>query len=211
MEDLSKTVDGVKVLDHVTFTVNRGDKIAFVGDNEAGATALFKILTGETEPDEGTFRWGVTITNSYFPKDNTRFFAGFEGTLIEWLRQYSADQTETYLRGFLGRMLFSGDDVYKPAKVLSGGEKVRCMLSRLMMSKANALILDQPTDHLDLESITALSGGLSSYPGNLFFASHDHQFIDEVANRVIEIPLGQPGCYDRVGTFEEFLAWKRER
>ena len=145
--------------------------------------------------------------NSMF---NPRFFDGFDGTLIEWLRQYSIDQTETYLRGFLGRMLFSGDEVYKPAKVLSGGEKVRCMLSRLMMSKANALILDQPTDHLDLESITALSGGLVAYPGNLLFASHDHQFIDEVANRIIEIPVNGNGCLDREGTFEEFLQWKHE-
>ena len=209
VEGLTKTLDGAKVLDNVTFTVNKGDKIAFVGDNEAGSTALFRILTGELNPDAGTFRWGVTISQSYFPKDNTRFFEGFEGSLIEWLRQYSFDQTETYLRGFLGRMLFSGDEVYKPAKVLSGGEKVRCMLSRLMMSKANALILDQPTDHLDLESITALSGGLVAYPGNLFFASHDHQFIDEVANRVIEIPSNGTGCLDRVGTFEEFLEWKR--
>jgi ATPase subunit of ABC transporter with duplicated ATPase domains len=207
VENLSKTVNGVKVLDNVTFTVAKGDKIAFVGDNEAGATALFKILVGETEPDAGSFRWGVTITNAYFPKDNTQYFENFDGTLIEWLRQYSADQTETYLRGFLGRMLFSGDDVYKPAKVLSGGEKVR----RMMMSKANALILDQPTDHLDLESITALSNGLAAYPGNLFFASHDHQFIDEVANRVIEIPVNGEGCLDRVGTFEEFLSWKHER
>lgn len=211
VENLTKTMDGVKVLDNVTFTVNKGDKIAFVGDNEAGATALFRILTGELNPDAGNFRWGVTITQSYFPKDNTRFFENFEGSLIEWLRQYSIDQTETYLRGFLGRMLFSGDEVYKPAKVLSGGEKVRCMLSRLMMSKANALLLDQPTDHLDLESITALSNGLVAYPGNLFFASHDHQFIDEVANRVIEIPGNAPGCLDRVGTFEEFLEWKRTR
>jgi len=210
VEGLTKTVDGVKVLDNVTFTASKGDKIAFVGDNEAGATALFKILTGEMEQDAGSFRWGVTITNSYFPKDNTAFFENFDGTLIEWLRQYSLDQTETYLRGFLGRMLFSGDDVYKPAKVLSGGEKVRCMLSRLMMSKANALILDQPTDHLDLESITALSGGLVAYPGNLFFASHDHQFIDEVANRIIEIPVNGNGCLDREGTFEEFLQWKHE-
>ena len=211
VEGLTRTEGGVKVLDNVTFTVAKGDKIAFVGDNEAGATALFRILAGEIEPDAGTFRWGVTITHSDFPKDNTRFFEHFDGSLIEWLRQYSLDQTETYLRGFLGRMLFSGDEVYKPARVLSGGEKVRCMLSRLMMSKANALILDQPTDHLDLESITALSAGLVAYPGNLFFASHDHQFIDEVANRIIEIPADAPGCMDRAGTFEEFLAWKHGR
>lgn len=209
VEGVSKTVDGVKVLDDVSFTVRKGDKIAFVGDNEAGATALFRILVGELNPDEGSFHWGVTISQSYFPKDNTRFFESFDGTLIEWLRQYSSDTTETYLRGFLGRMLFSGDDVYKPAKVLSGGEKVRCMLSRLMMSKANALILDQPTDHLDLESITALSNGLAAYTGNLFFASHDHQFIDEVANRIIEIPLGEKGCVDKTGSFDEYLEWKK--
>ena len=209
--DVSKTIDGVKVLDKVSFIVEHGDKIAFVGDNEAGATALFRILVGELNPDEGNFRWGVTISQSYFPKDNTRFFQDFDGTLIEWLSQFSHDTTETYLRGFLGRMLFSGDDVYKPAKVLSGGEKVRCMLSRLMMSKANALILDQPTDHLDLESITALSNGLQAYPGNLFFASHDHQFIDEIANRIIEFPLGKPGCLDYEGNFEDFLQWKRGR
>lgn len=211
VENLSKTVDGVKVLDNVTFTVRKGDKIAFVGDNEAGATALFRILVGELEPDEGSFKWGVTISQSYFPKDNTAYFENFDGSLIDWLRQYSSDQTETYLRGFLGRMLFSGDEVYKPAKVLSGGEKVRCMLSRLMMSKANALILDQPTDHLDLESITALSNGLQAYPGNLFFASHDHQFIDEIANRIIEFPLGKEGCLDYAGGFEEYLEWKRSR
>ena len=211
VENLTKTVDGVKVLDNVSFTVSKGDKIAFVGDNEAGATALFRILVGELNPDSGSFRWGVTISQSYFPKDNTRFFEDYDDTLINWLRQFSTDTTETYLRGFLGRMLFSGDDVYKPAKVLSGGEKVRCMLSRLMMSKANALILDQPTDHLDLESITALSGGLVAYPGNLFFASHDHQFIDEIANRIIEIPLGKEGCVDRTGSFDEYLQWKREQ
>ncbi|MDD3334253.1 MAG: ABC-F family ATP-binding cassette domain-containing protein [Eubacteriales bacterium] len=211
VENLSKTVDGVKVLDNVSFTVKKGDKIAFVGDNEAGATALFRILVGELNPDAGSFKWGVTITQSYFPKDNTRFFEGFDGSLVEWLRQYSFDQTETYLRGFLGRMLFSGDEVYKAAKVLSGGEKVRCMLSRLMMSKANALILDQPTDHLDLESITALSNGLQAYPGNLFFASHDHQFIDEIANRVMEFPLGKEGLLDHEGSFESFMQWKKER
>ena len=210
VEGISKTIDGVKVLDNVSFTVRKGDKIAFVGENEAGATALFRILVGEMNPDEGSFKWGVTISQSYFPKDNTRFFETFDGNLVEWLRQYSFDTTETYLRGFLGRMLFSGDDVYKPAKVLSGGEKVRCMLSRLMMSKANALILDQPTDHLDLESITALSNGLQAYPGNLFFASHDHQFIDEIANRIVEIPVAGEGCLDYEGTFEDFLPWKKE-
>jgi len=211
VEGLTKTVDGVKVLNNLSLTVRKGDKIAFVGENEAGATALFRILIGELNPDEGSFKWGVTISQSYYPKDNARFFDEFDGNLIEWLRQYSFDTTETYLRGFLGRMLFSGDDVYKPAKVLSGGEKVRCMLSRLMMSKANALLLDQPTNHLDLESITALSNGLQAYPGNLFFASHDHQFIDEIANRIIEIPLGMEGCLDYEGGFEAYLPWKRAR
>ena len=208
---LCKTVDGVKVLDNVTFTANKNDKIAFVGDNEAGVTALFKILMGEMEPDEGSFKWGVSTSQSYFPQDNAAFFENFDGDLIEWLRQYSPDPTETYLRGFLGRMLFSGDEVYKPAKVLSGGEKVRCMLSRMMMGRANVLVLDQPTNHLDLESIQALSNGLAAFKGNLLFSSHDHQFIDEIANRVIELVPGKAGCLDRAGSFEEFLAWKKER
>ena len=211
VQGLTKTVDGVKVLDNVTFTMNKNDKIALVGDNEVGMTTLFKILMGEMEPDAGSFKWGVSTSQSYFPQDNAAFFDGFEGNLIEWLRQYSPDPTETFLRGFLGRMLFSGDEVYKPASVLSGGEKVRCMLSRMMMAHSNVLVLDQPTNHLDLESIQALSNGLASFKGNLLFSSHDHQFIDEIANRIIEIPLGQEGCLDRTGSFEEFLAWKKER
>ena len=211
VQGLTKTVDGVKVLDNVTFTMNKNDKIALVGDNEVGMTALFKILMGEMEPDSGSFKWGVSTSQSYFPQDNSAFFDGFEGNLIEWLRQYSPDPTETFLRGFLGRMLFSGDEVYKPASVLSGGEKVRCMLSRMMMAHSNILVLDQPTNHLDLESIQALSNGLASFKGNLLFSSHDHQFIDEIANRIIEIPLGQEGCLDRTGSFEEFLAWMKER
>ncbi|MEG2287520.1 MAG: ATP-binding cassette domain-containing protein, partial [Ruthenibacterium sp.] len=211
VEGLTKTVDGVKVLDHVTFIANKGEKIALVGENEVGNTTLFKILMGEMEPDAGSFKWGISTSQSYFPQDNTPFFDGFEGTLIEWLRQYSIDTTETYLRGFLGRMLFSGDEVYKAAQVLSGGEKVRCMLSRMMMTHANVLLLDQPTNHLDVESIQALGEGLSSFPGNLIFASHDHQFIDELANRIIELPIGQSGCLDREGTYEEFLEWKHSR
>ena len=206
-----EAIDGVKVLDNVSFIANKNDKIAFVGDNEVGMTALFKILMGEMEPDEGSFKWGVSTSQSYFPQDNSAFFENFDGDLIEWLRQYSPDPTETFLRGFLGRMLFSGDEVYKPAKVLSGGEKVRCMLSRMMMDHSNVLVLDQPTNHLDLESIQALANGLASFKGNLLFSSHDHQFIDEIANRIIEIPLGQSGCLDRTGTFEEFLAGKKER
>lgn len=211
VEGLTKTVDGVKVLDNVSFIANKNDKIALVGENEAGNTALLRILMGELEPDEGSFKWGISTTQSYFPQDNTAFFDGFEGDLIEWLRQYSEDTTETYLRGFLGRMLFSGDDVYKQAKVLSGGEKVRCMLSRMMMTHANVLLLDQPTNHLDLESIQALGDGLAAFPGNLIFSSHDHQFIDDISNRIIEIPVGQSGCLDREGSFEEFLEWRHSR
>ena len=211
VEGITKTVDGVKVLDNVSFIANKGDKIALVGENEAGQTALFKILTGEMEPDAGSFKWGVSTSQSSFPQDNSAFFEGFDEDLICWLRQYSEDTTETYLRGFLGRMLFSGDEVYKPAKVLSGGEKVRCMLSRMMMTHANVLLLYQPTNHLDLESIQALADGLARFPGNLLFSSHDHQFIDEIANRIIELPLGQPGCLDRTGTYEEFLEWKHNR
>lgn len=211
VEGLSKTVDGVKVLDNVSFVMNRNDKIALVGDNEAGQTALMQILAGEMQPDEGSFKWGVSTSQSFFPKDNSAFFEGFEGNLIDWLRQYSEDPAETFLRGFLGRMLFSGDEVYKPASVLSGGEKVRCMLSRMMMTHANVLVLDQPTRHLDLESIQALANGLAAFRGNVIVACHDHQFIDEVANRIIELPLGRPGCIDREGTLDEFIAYKRER
>ena len=185
VEGLSKTLDGVKVLDNVSFMMNKGDKIALVGENEVGQTALLQILAGEMEPDEGTFKWGISTTQSYFPKDNTAFFEGCELNLIEWLRQYAPEPPETYLRGFLGRMLFSGDEVLKPAKVLSGGEKVRCMLSRMMMKNSNVIVLDQPTDHLDLESITALTNGMEAYKGSAVFATHDHQLIDTVANRII--------------------------
>ncbi len=184
--DVSKTIDGVKVLDHVSFTVEHGDKIAFVGENENGQTALFKILAGELEPDEGSVKWGQTATFSYFPKDNTPYFSGNDDNLVQWLRQYSPDPHETYLRGFLGRMLFSGDEVYKPVKVLSGGEKVRCMLSRMMLSGANVLMLDQPTNHLDLESIAAVNGGLESVKCNVLFACHDHQLVETVANRILD-------------------------
>ena len=182
--DVSKTIDGVKVLDHVSFIVEHGDKIAFVGENENGQTALFKILTGEMEPDEGTVKWGQTATFSYFPKDNSPYFNDNDDNLVQWLRQYSKDPHETYLRGFLGRMLFSGDDVYKPVKVLSGGEKVRCMLSRMMLSGANVLMLDQPTNHLDLESIAAVNSGLEAVKCNVLLACHDHQLVETVANRI---------------------------
>ena len=206
--DVSKTVDGVKVLDHVSFTMNRNDKIAFVGGNEIAQTAMFKILVGELEPDEGEVKWGVSTSQAYFPKDNTEFFDGCDLNMIDWMRQWSEDQSETYLRGFLGRMLFSGEDVYKPVKVLSGGEKVRCMLSRMMLSGANVLLLDQPTNHLDLESITAVNNGLTAFPGNVLIASHDHEIVQTVANRIIE--FHEDGSYtDRAMTYDEYLEWKK--
>ena len=201
---VSKTIDGVKVLDKVSFIVGHGDKIAFVGDNENAHTALFKILTGELEPDEGTVKWGQTATFSYFPKDNTEFFQDCEDNLVEWLRQWSADPHEAYLRGFLGRMLFSGDEVYKPVKVLSGGEKVRCMLSRMMLSGANVLLLDQPTNHLDLESIAALNNGLEAVKCNVLFSSHDHQLVQTVANRVFDF-TSEGKLIDRKMTYDEYL------
>lgn len=201
--DVSKTVDGVKVLDNVSFTVSKGDKIAFIGENEVAVTTLMQILAGELEPDEGTVKWGVSTSRSYFPKDNSAYFDGMELSIIDWLRQYSSDPHESYLRGFLGRMLFSGDDVYKQVQVLSGGEKVRCMLSRMMLACSNVLLLDQPTNHLDLESITAVNNGLVDFKGNVLFASHDHEFVQTVANRVIEILPS--GIIDRVGTYDEFV------
>ena len=202
--DVSKTIDGVKVLDKVSFIVGHGDKIAFVGDNENAHTALFKILTGEWEPDEGTVKWGQTATFSYFPKDNTEFFKDCDDNLVEWLRQWSSDPHEAYLRGFLGRMLFSGDEVYKPVKVLSGGEKVRCMLSRMMLSGANVLLLDQPTNHLDLESIAALNNGLESVKCNVLVSSHDHQLVQTVANRIFDFtPDGK--LIDKRMSYEDYL------
>ena len=202
--DVSKTIDGVKVLDKVSFIVGHGDKIAFVGDNENAHTALFKILVGEMEPDEGTVKWGQTATFSYFPKDNTEFFKDNDDNLVEWLRQFSSDPHEAYLRGFLGRMLFSGDDVYKQVKVLSGGEKVRCMLSRMMLSGANVLLLDQPTNHLDLESIAAVNNGLEAVKCNVLFSSHDHQLVQTVANRIFDFtPDGK--LIDRQMTYDEYL------
>ena len=209
VEGLTKTIDGVRLLNNVTFRVNRGDKIAFIGENEAAMTAFFRILMEELEPDAGTFRWGTTTSQSYFPKDNGPFFEGCDLTMIQWFAQFSQDETESYMRGFLGRMLFSGDDVYKPVSVLSGGEKVRCMLSRMMLSGANVLLLDQPTNHLDLESITAVNNGLMDFPGNILFTSQDHQFIQTVANRIIE--LTEDGCIDRMCTFDEYLEWKAEQ
>ncbi|PWA10653.1 ABC transporter ATP-binding protein [Pueribacillus theae] len=204
VKGLSKTVDGVKVLDHISFTLNKGDKVALVGKNEIAKTTLFKILMGEVEPDEGEFKWGVTTSQSYFPKDNAEYFDGSELTLVEWLRQYSPhDQTESFLRGFLGRMLFSGEEALKKANVLSGGEKVRCMLSKMMLSEANVLLLDEPTNHLDLESITALNNGLIKFKGCIIFASHDHQFIQSIANRIIEITPN--GLIDKQMAYNDYL------
>ncbi len=206
VEGISKTVDGVKVLDNISFRVNKEDKIAFVGQDEIATTTLFKILVGELEPDEGSYKWGGTTSLSYFPKDNNAYFDGNDMNLLQWLNQYSSDNTETYLRGFLGKMLFSGDDVLKPVKVLSGGEKVRCMLSRMMMYGSNVLVLDQPTNHLDLESITAVNNGLEAFGGNVLFSSYDHQFIQTVANRIMEIKDGK--LLDKMMTYDDFLEFK---
>ena len=208
VENLSKTVDGEKVLDNVSFRIERTDKVAFLCDNEIAVTTLFEILMGNLEPDEGEFKWGGTTTQSYFPKDNTEFFEGNDMTIIDWLRQYvrGNDNTDTYLRGFLGRMLFSGDDVFKAVKVLSGGEKVRCMLSRMMMFGANVLVLDQPTNHLDLESITAVNKGLQNFKGVVLFTSHDHEFISTVANRIIVIEKN--GIKDITRSYDEYIAEK---
>ena len=205
--DVSKTVDGVKLLDKVSFIVNRGDKIAFVGENEVAQTTMFKILMGELEPDEGTVKWGVSTSQSYFPKDNSEYFDGHDETLVDWLRQFSEKKDDVYLRGFLGRMLFSGEDVFKSVKVLSGGEKVRCMLSRMMLSGANVILLDQPTNHLDMESIQAVNKGLIAFPGNILLVSHDHEMLQSVANRIIEFrPDGT--IRDRLGTYDEYLEYQ---
>ncbi|WP_454107301.1 ABC-F family ATP-binding cassette domain-containing protein [Gracilibacillus timonensis] len=205
VEGLSKTIDGKKVLDNVSFTLKPYDKVAFIGPNEIAKTVLFDILMGETEPDEGSFTWGVTTSQSYFPKDNAKFFDGNELTLVEWLRQYSPDdQTETFLRGFLGRMLFSGEQALKKASVLSGGEKVRCMLSKMMLANANVLVMDEPTNHLDLESITSVNNGLINFKGSILFTSHDHQFINSIANRLIEITPS--GIIDKEISYDEYVA-----
>ena len=196
----------MKVFDGVSFRVNKGDKIAFVGQDEIATTTLFKIISGELEPDSGSYKWGSTITTSYFPKDNSAYFDGIKLPILQWLSQYAADNTETYLRGFLGKMLFSGDDVLKPVEVLSGGEKVRCMLSRMMMYSSNVLMLDQPTNHLDLESITAVNDGLSAFPGIVLFSSYDHQFVQTVANRIMELKDGK--LLDKKMTYDEFLEFK---
>ena len=203
VEGLTKTIDGVKVLDNVSFILGHDDKVAFVGSNEFAKTTLFRILAGELEPDEGTYKWGVTTSQSYFPKDNTKEFDN-DDTIVDWLTQYSEIKDATYVRGFLGRMLFAGEDGVKKVRVLSGGEKVRCMLSKLMISGANVLLLDEPTDHLDSESITALNNGLIKFPGVLLFSSRDHQIVQTTANRIIEI-LPNGSIIDKITTYDEYL------
>ncbi len=208
VSDISYSEDGEQLLKNVSFILNRGDKVAILAENERSVTALFKILAEEINADSGTFKWGISTSQSYFPKDNGAFFDDCDMSIIDWMRQYSKDQTETYLRGFLGRMLFSGEEVFKPVNVLSGGERVRCMLSRMMMFGANILVLDQPTNHLDLESITAVNNGLCDFKGNVIFTSHDHEFINTVANRIIEIT--DDGVIDRSCTYDEYIEWKHE-
>ena len=204
VENLSKTIDGVKVLDNLSFTLNREDKVAFVGGNEQAKTVLFRILMGEIEPDEGTYKWGVTTSQSYFPKDNTAEFSN-DLQIADWLTQYSEIKDATYVRGFLGRMLFPGEDGVKKVRVLSGGEKVRCLLSKMMISGANVLLFDEPTNHLDMESITALNNGMIKFPGVILFASHDHQIVQTTANRIMEI-LPNGAMIDKITTYDEYLA-----
>lgn len=202
VEHLSKTIDGVKVLDDISFIIGREDKVAFVGSNGLAKTTLFRILTGEIEPDEGSYKWGITTSQSYFPKDNTKDFDS-DDVIVDWLTQYSENKDATYVRGFLGRMLFAGDDGMKKVRILSGGEKVRVMLSKLMISGANVLIIDEPTDHLDMESITALNNGLIKFPGVLLFSSRDHQVVQTTANRIMEIVNGK--LIDKITTYDEYL------
>ena len=202
MENLSKTVNGRKVLDNVSFTLNREDKVALVGPDELAKTTLFKILAGEMEPDEGSYKWGLTTSQAYFPKDNSKEFEN-EDTIAEWLTQYSPVKDATYVRGFLGRMLFAGEDGVKKVKVLSGGEKVRCMFSKMMISGANVLMFDEPTDHLDMESITALNKGLTKFPGVIIFSSRDHEIVQTTANRIMEPVNGK--MIDKITTYDDYL------
>lgn len=202
VENLSKTIDGEKILDGLTFTLNRNDKVALAGPNERAKTVLFQILAGEMEPDEGSYKWGLTTSQAYFPKDSSAEFDN-DDTIVDWLTQYSPEKDATYVRGFLGRMLFSGEDGVKKVKVLSGGEKVRCMLSKMMISGSNVLMLDEPTDHLDMESITALNNGLVKFPGVLIFSSRDHQIVQTTANRIMEIVNGK--LIDKITTYDEYL------
>ncbi|KJD47239.1 ABC-F family ATP-binding cassette domain-containing protein [Paenibacillus terrae] len=203
VDRLSKSIEGEQVLNEFSLVVNKGDKIAFVGPNGLPKSTLFQVLMNETEADSGEFSWGITTTQAYFPKDNSTYFEGVDMNLVEWLRQYSKDQDETFLRGFLGRMLFSGEEALKKASVLSGGEKVRCMLAKMMLNGANVLLLDEPTNHLDLESITALNNGLIDFDGTILFTSHDHQFIQTIANRIVEITPN--GVIDRTMSYDEYL------
>ena len=204
VENLSKTIDGEKVLDNLSFTLNHDDKVAFVGGNELAKTTLFQILSGEMEPDEGTYKWGITTSQAYFPQDSGEEFEN-DYTIVEWLTQYSEEKDVTYVRGFLGRMLFSGDDGVKRVRVLSGGEKVRCLLSKMMISGANVLLLDEPTNHLDMEAITALNNGLIKFPGVLLFSCRDHQIVQTTANRIMEIVPGGK-LIDKITTYDEYLA-----
>ena len=203
VENLTKTVDGEKILDNISFTINAGDKVVILSKNDIAKTTLFRILAGELEPDSGKVEWGVTTSQSYFPKDNSEYFENVDLSLIDWLRQFSEDQHEEYVRGFLGRMLFSGEEARKKAKVLSGGEKVRCMLSKMMLSNANVLLLDNPTDHLDLESITSLNKALERFDGTILFTTHDHEFIQTIANKIIEIT--PKGILEKEMEYDDYL------
>lgn len=207
--DVSKTIDGVKVLDNISFIMDKGDKIAIIGQNEIAITTLFKILAGEIEPDSGTVKWGVSTTQAYFPKDNSEYFDGVDLNIMDWMRTFSEDKRESYLRTFLGRMLFTGDDVYKQVNVLSGGEKVRCMLSKMMLSGASVLMFDQPTNHLDLESVEALNNGMADFKGNIIFTTHDNQMMETVANRIIEIKDGK--IIDRKMNYDEYVEMMRQK
>jgi len=203
VENLTKTVDGEKILDNISFTINTGDKVVILSKNDIAKTTLFRILAGELEPDSGKVEWGVTTSQSYFPKDNSEYFEDVDLSLIDWLRQFSTDQHEEYVRGFLGRMLFSGEEARKKAKVLSGGEKVRCMLSKMMLSNANVLLLDNPTDHLDLEAITSLNKSLERFDGTILFTTHDHEFIQTIANKIIEIT--PKGILEKEMEYDDYL------
>ncbi len=206
VDGISKTIEGEKILDNISFSINKEDKIVILGDNDVAKTTLFKILSGEMEPDSGTYEWGVTITKSYFPKDNSSHFMDGKYNLVDWLRQYSENKDEEFVRGFLGKMLFSGEEALKKTNVLSGGEKVRCMFSKMMLSGANVLLIDGPTDHLDLESITAVNEGLINFKGNIIFTSHDHEFIQTVANRIIDIDVKI--IEDKYTTYDDYLKVK---
>ena len=203
VDGLTKTIDGVKILDNLRFSVNKGAKIAFLSDNDIAITTFFEIISGEMEPDSGTYEWGVTTNRSYFPTDNSKFFENSSLNLIDWLRQYSEEKDETFIRGFLGKMLFRGDDSLKKCNVLSGGEKVRCMLSKMMLSGANVLIFDGPTAHLDLESISSVNEGMQRFTGTMLFTTHDHELLQTVANRIIKLDNSLE--FDKICTYEDYL------